>query len=287
MDYIREINAFYDNDMVNHLSQSAGYLYLALLNIANRLFWKEGFMASDALLMARAGIKDRRTFRRAKDELVGAGLIESRRTEQGTTYTIRGLCCQAVKNTAKNVTSNAAIIAEKNTGLTINAATDAASIAGNNAGFSKKTAANVTFLARPDNDKSNNNGGSGSTQTKLNKLNQKETKPTGEDDYGSGNNSQLIAELVAAYRNVPQIESTKGDYPFIGALYNEYGYDRVLYAIHELSMAAVTTVIQKPLIYLRAILVRAGPGTDVNSARNNYIREENQSDKYERERYRG
>ena len=64
---MREINAFYDNDMPKHLTPLAGHLYLALLNIANRLFWKQGFMVSDVLLMARAGIKDRRTFRRAMD----------------------------------------------------------------------------------------------------------------------------------------------------------------------------------------------------------------------------
>ena len=51
----------------------------------------------------------------------------------------------------------------------------------------------------------------------------------------------------------------KGDYPFIGSLYNEFGYQRVLSGIHELALAAVTTQLVKPLIYLKAILKRAGP----------------------------
>ena len=337
MDYIREINAFYDNDMINHLNQSAGHLYLVLLNIANRLFWKEGFMVSDALLMARAGIKDRRTFRRAMDELVKADLIKSTQTTQGTAYTIKGLCCRGTaKNAAKNVTPNAAndvsqetnpakdaaLIAENNaefaksaaTDVTFNApndidpATDAALNAGNNADFTKNpatdatfnarknpvlaknAASNVAFIAHYDRDKPSNDAGSGSAQTKLNKQNEKEkeTKQTTAAVFDEGvNNKELIAELVAAYRETPGIENSKGDYPFIGALYNEYGYDQVLYGIHELSMAAATTRIEKPLIYLRAILIRAGPGRISYQKENNQIREEDPSAKYERERYRG
>lgn len=287
MDYIREINAFYDNDMINHLTQSSGHLYLILLNIANRLFWKEGFMVSDALLMARAGIKDRRTFRRAMDELVKAGLIESTQTAQGTAYTIKGLCCRAAKNGAKNATSNAANDANQET----NPATDATFNARKNDVFAKNAASNVAFIARYDRGKPSNDEGSGSAQTKLNKLNEKEkeTKQTAAAvfDEGSVNNKELIAELVAAFRETPGIEKTKGDYPFIGALYNEYGYDQVLYGIHELSMAAATTRIEKPLIYLRAILIRAGPGRISYQKENSQIREEDPSAKYERERYRG
>jgi hypothetical protein len=91
MDYIREINAFYDHDLANHLSQSAGYTYLALLNVANRLYWKQRFSVSDAMLMARTGIKDRRTFRRAIKELAGCGLVVVEEDGHGAVYTVPGL----------------------------------------------------------------------------------------------------------------------------------------------------------------------------------------------------
>ena len=205
---------------------------------------------------------------------------------------------------AKNVTSNAAndvsqeinpatdatLIAENNADFAESAATDVTSNARKNPVLAKNAASNVAFIAHYDRDKPSNDAGSGSAQTKLNKQNEKEeeTKQTTAAVFDEGvNNKELIAELVAAYRETPGIENSKGDYPFIGALYNEYGYDQVLYGIHELSMAAATTRIEKPLIYLRAILIRAGPGRISYQKENSQIREEDPSAKYERERYRG
>ena len=152
MDYIKEINAFYDHDMANQLSQSAGYLYLALLNLANRLFWKEGFTVSDNMLMARTGMKDKRTFRRALEELTYKGLVVITENDQGQAYTITGLACQppgrspgdelssgtgnnsgdnlppgrsCARNVAKNVTRNAAKDADPAEVVAKNAALDA------------------------------------------------------------------------------------------------------------------------------------------------------------------
>jgi DNA-binding MarR family transcriptional regulator len=65
---------------------------------------------------------------------------------------------------------------------------------------------------------------------------------------------ELIAELVKEYRAVEGVAEAKGDYSFIGALYNKFGYDRVLEAIYELSLATAVQKIQKPLLYLKAIL---------------------------------
>ena len=302
MDYIREINAFYDNDMPNHLSSSAAHLYLALLNIANRLFWREGFMASDVLLMARAGIKDRRTLRRAMEELSKTGLIESARAARGTTYTIKGLC--GAKNAAsnarrQNIPGNlAALNAEKNVVFNKSAAKDAALNAEKNVVFNKSAAKDATSNADHDSDEAANSGGSGSAQTKLNKQTEtKQTKQTRElttaeavGEQGVVNNKELIAELVAAFRETPGIESSKGDYPFIGALYNEYGYEQVFYGIHELCLAAANSKIEKPLIYLRAILIRQRPDRPLRRKENKESkenREEDSSAKYERERYRG
>ena len=241
-------------------------------------------MASDVLLMARAGIKDRRTLRRAMEELSKTGLIESR----GTTYTIKGLC--GAKNAAKNAASNA-----RRQNIPGNLA---ALNAEKNVVFNKSAAKDATSNADHDSDEAANSGGSGSAQTKLNKQTEtKQTKQTRElttaeavGEQGVVNNKELIAELVAAFRETPGIESSKGDYPFIGALYNEYGYEQVFYGIHELCLAAANSKIEKPLIYLRAILIRARPDRPLRRKENKESkenREEDSSAKYERERYRG
>jgi len=74
-------------------------------------------------------------------------------------------------------------------------------------------------------------------------------------------NKDLIAELTKTYREIEGIEPAKGDYAFIGALYNKYGYDQVLDALNNLQMAIATQKLQKPLLYLKGILERhSGPG---------------------------
>lgn len=65
---------------------------------------------------------------------------------------------------------------------------------------------------------------------------------------------ELIALLVKEYHAIEGIERTKGDYAFLGGLYNKYGYDCVLEAIYELSLAVAAQKIDKPLIYLKGIL---------------------------------
>lgn len=301
MDYIKEINAFYDHDLVNQLSQSAGYLYLALLNMANRLFWKEGFMVSDVMLMARSGIKDRRTFNRAVQELVSFNLIAVREGRNSSSYTICGLASiLPARNATLNETKNAASNATKDV------AKDVTTIAANDAGhawnaalfaedfttFSENPASNAALNAGYDASESPDIEPSSFAQTKLNKLNQTEilsaTADTGQSDTSQVNNRTLIAELVKFYREVPGIAESKGDYSFIGALFNEFGYQAVFSAIHELTFASSGSEIEKPLLYLRAILKRAGPGTGPGppiGADN--LGEEDPLERYQRERYRG
>lgn len=67
-------------------------------------------------------------------------------------------------------------------------------------------------------------------------------------------NRELIAELVEEYRAIEGIEPKKGDYAFIGALYNRYGYDCVMEAIHELGLAISAQEIGRPLLYLKAVV---------------------------------
>ena len=297
MDYIKEINAFYDHDLVNQLSQSAGYLYLALLNIANRLFWKEGFMVSDVMIMARSGIKDRRTFKRVIQELVGFNLIVVQEFRNSSAYTICGLASilparHAAFNDAKNAASNATKDAAKN--VTSFAANDeghawnAALFAEDFAGFSENPASNAALNADCDASEGQKNEPSSSAQTKQNKLNKtyilSANADRGQSDKSQVDNRTLIAELVKLYREVPGIIESKGDYSFIGALYNEFSYHAVLSAIQELTFASSSGEIQKPLLYLRAILRRAGPGPPMSA---DNLGEEDCIERYQRERYQG
>ncbi len=67
-------------------------------------------------------------------------------------------------------------------------------------------------------------------------------------------NKELIAELVNEYRQLPNIEPKNGDYAFMGALYNEYGYSEVLCSINKLQATLAVQGLEKPLLYLRGIL---------------------------------
>lgn len=73
-----------------------------------------------------------------------------------------------------------------------------------------------------------------------------------EDDIPTSR--ELIAELVREYRSLEGVVGSKGDYAFIGGLYNSYGYEEVLCAIVKLGMAMVVQQIEKPLLYLKGIL---------------------------------
>ena len=107
MDYIKEMNAFYDLDMANQLTPNAISLYFALLNIANKLYWKADFVVSNLTLQSRSGIADRKTLDRARNQLIQKGLIEykpSGKVNQAGSYTIIGCVRQLV---GKNATQNA------------------------------------------------------------------------------------------------------------------------------------------------------------------------------------
>lgn len=85
-------------------------------------------------------------------------------------------------------------------------------------------------------------------------------KENGSEDRGSEktgdvpSSKELIAELVKEYRAVEGVKEARGDYAFIGALYNRYGYDCALEAIQELALAVAVQEIEKPLLYLKAVV---------------------------------
>lgn len=110
MDYIKEMNAFYDLDMANRLTPNAISLYFALLNIANKLFWKTDFTVSNLTLQSRSGIADRKTLDRARNQLIQKGLIDykpSGKVNQAGSYTVLGCMGQiGGENATQNDTQN-------------------------------------------------------------------------------------------------------------------------------------------------------------------------------------
>ncbi|WP_066639221.1 replication protein [Desulfolucanica intricata] len=81
-------------------------------------------------------------------------------------------------------------------------------------------------------------------------------------------NKDLIAELTYNYRRIQGICESKGDYAFIGALYNEHGYEQVLTAINKLQTAAAVQELKMPLLYLKGILAKSKPKGGPASGRN-------------------
>jgi hypothetical protein len=74
-------------------------------------------------------------------------------------------------------------------------------------------------------------------------------------------NKDLIAELAEEYRAIEGIQPAKGDFAFIGALYNKHGYHEVLDGLNELKMVMATQPLEKPLVYLKAMLEKRARNT--------------------------
>lgn len=77
MNYIKEINAFYDLMEREPLSSSAAILWHTLLHINNKAAWVEEFTVAGTVLKWKSGLTDS-SFKRARKELEERGLIECR-----------------------------------------------------------------------------------------------------------------------------------------------------------------------------------------------------------------
>ncbi len=75
MNYIREINAFYDSLQLEPLSSGQILLWNALMSICNKLAWKEWFSAPSHMLALTTGMSTRSIIR-ARDALRDRGFIE-------------------------------------------------------------------------------------------------------------------------------------------------------------------------------------------------------------------
>ena len=89
MNYIKELNAFYDWLETNPLSTSAIALWHALMHINNKAGWTEEFGVAVSVLCIKTGLADR-TIRDARNELKQKGRIDwnSRKGNQSAIYKI-------------------------------------------------------------------------------------------------------------------------------------------------------------------------------------------------------
>lgn len=89
MNYINQLNNFFEVKMVNPISPNAQCLYINLFFINNKCGWKERFTVSNTMISALTGI-DRRTLDRVRNELIQKGYIEYKKGtgNQAGTYLI-------------------------------------------------------------------------------------------------------------------------------------------------------------------------------------------------------
>lgn len=95
MNYLKQLNAFFELLFTNPLSPKAICLYSTLLHINNKCLWKKRFKVANTTLMSITSI-DRRTLDRVRNELVQKGYIEYKKGNgnQAGEYTIINLCVQ-------------------------------------------------------------------------------------------------------------------------------------------------------------------------------------------------
>lgn len=93
MNYIREINAFYDHMEWNPLSASAVTLWHALMHMNNKTMWAGSFTVAGAVLRIKSGLTES-SFKRARNELKEKGYIdfEPSKNRKAPTYKMISLC---------------------------------------------------------------------------------------------------------------------------------------------------------------------------------------------------
>lgn len=105
MNYIHEINAFYDWLETNSMSQHAIGLWYALMHINNRAGWQREFAVAISVLQIKTGMS-KKTIERARNELAQKGRIiwKSRSGNQSAVYQLVGLAdAQTVSQTVSQI----------------------------------------------------------------------------------------------------------------------------------------------------------------------------------------
>ena len=92
MNYIRQVNAFYDWLLVNSMPSSSIALWHALMCLANKSGWAPEFNAATSALGVMSGL-ERRQVERSRNMLKQAGLIDwkSRKGNQAASYKVIAL----------------------------------------------------------------------------------------------------------------------------------------------------------------------------------------------------
>ncbi len=93
MNYIAEINSFYDWLEINQISSNAINLWHALMSVANKASWQPRFTVAISVLELKTGLK-RRTLERARNELSQKGRItwKKRNGNLAAEYSLISLC---------------------------------------------------------------------------------------------------------------------------------------------------------------------------------------------------
>ncbi|MFC7319265.1 DnaD domain protein [Halobacillus campisalis] len=87
MNYLKEINAFFDEKDLNSLSLSASMLWYVLIQFNNKTGWKEEFTVPTSSILVKSALSES-AFLRARKELAEKGyiLFEAGRRHQAPTY---------------------------------------------------------------------------------------------------------------------------------------------------------------------------------------------------------
>lgn len=101
MNYIREINSFYDWLETNSVSDSAITLWHALMHINNKAGWKVEFTVASSVLCLKSGLSQS-SFKRARNILKQSGRIEwrERKGNQSAIYNLISFAVQYDPQTA-------------------------------------------------------------------------------------------------------------------------------------------------------------------------------------------
>ncbi|MED4126464.1 DnaD domain protein [Halalkalibacterium halodurans] len=107
MNYLREINAFYDRLESSPLSSSAIVLWHALMHINNKSGWKEEFSAPNLTLSLKTGLSER-TIRNARNELKTKRYIgfRTRTGNRAAIYSMMSLSANNAGNLSGNASDN-------------------------------------------------------------------------------------------------------------------------------------------------------------------------------------
>lgn len=108
--YISQLNAFHRFTEANYLPMTAQLLWFKLIDLCNRCGWQEWVQLDTLRMMAMLDVKNQNAAFRARDALVGAGLLEYEKGRKGcpNRYRLRYFPCSFdTENASENACENA------------------------------------------------------------------------------------------------------------------------------------------------------------------------------------